>query len=50
MGGLPGGVLYKAANTADSMIGHRTKRYEAFGWAAARFDALAPASREEVIP
>ena len=47
VGGLPGGVLYKAANTADSMIGHRTKRYEAFGWAAARFDDLInlPASR-----
>ena len=46
-GGLPGGVLYKAANTADSMIGHRTKRHEAFGWAAARFDDLInlPASR-----
>jgi adenosylcobinamide-phosphate synthase len=45
--GLPGGVLYKAANTADSMIGHRTPRHEAFGWAAARFDDLVnlPASR-----
>lgn len=47
VGGLPGGVLYKAANTADSMIGHRTTRHEAFGWAAARFDDLInlPASR-----
>lgn len=47
LGGLPGGVLYKAANTADSMIGHRTPRHEAFGWAAARFDDLVnlPASR-----
>ena len=47
VGGLPGGVLYKAANTADSMIGHRTKRHEVFGWAAARFDDLInlPASR-----
>ncbi|WP_029029179.1 adenosylcobinamide-phosphate synthase CbiB [Salinarimonas rosea] len=47
VGGLPGGVLYKAANTADSMIGHRTPRYEMFGWAAARFDDLInlPASR-----
>ena len=45
--GLPGGVLYKAANTADSMIGHRTRRHEAFGWAAARFDDVInlPASR-----
>jgi adenosylcobinamide-phosphate synthase len=38
--GLPGGVAYKAANTADSMIGHRNLRYEDFGWAAARFDDL----------
>ena len=45
--GLPGAALYKAINTADSMIGHRTERYEAFGWAAARLDDLAnlPASR-----
>jgi adenosylcobinamide-phosphate synthase len=45
--GLPGGAVYKAVNTADSMIGHRTPRHEAFGWAAARLDDLAnwPASR-----
>lgn len=45
--GLPGGALYKALNTADSMIGHRTPRYAAFGWAAARLDDLVnlPASR-----
>ena len=45
--GLPGAVLYKAINTADSMIGHRTSRYAAFGWAAARLDDLVnlPASR-----
>lgn len=40
VGGLPGLVLYKVVNTADSMIGHRTPRYERFGWAAARFDDL----------
>ena len=40
VGGLPGLVLYKAINTADSMIGHRTPRHEAFGWAAARLDDL----------
>ncbi|WP_066921254.1 MULTISPECIES: adenosylcobinamide-phosphate synthase CbiB [Methylobacterium] len=47
LGGLPGGALYKAVNTADSMIGHRTPRHEAFGWAAARLDDLVnlPASR-----
>ena len=45
--GLPGAVVYKAVNTADSMIGHRTARFQAFGWAAARFDDLLnlPASR-----
>ncbi len=45
--GLAGMAGYKAANTADSMIGHRTPRYEAFGWASARFDDLVnlPASR-----
>ena len=36
--GLPGMAAYKAVNTADSMIGHRTPRHEAFGWAAARVD------------
>ena len=36
--GLPGLFAYKMANTLDSMIGHRTARYRAFGWAAARFD------------
>jgi adenosylcobinamide-phosphate synthase len=45
--GLPGIVIYKAINTADSMIGHRTPRHEAFGWAAARVDDVVnlPASR-----
>jgi adenosylcobinamide-phosphate synthase len=45
--GLPGGAAYKAVNTADSMIGHRTPRHEAFGSAAARLDDLVnlPASR-----
>jgi len=45
--GLPGGAVYKAINTADSMIGHRSPRHEAFGWASARLDDLVnlPASR-----
>jgi adenosylcobinamide-phosphate synthase len=45
--GLPGGFAYKAVNTADSMIGHKSERYLYFGWAAARFDDLVnlPASR-----
>jgi adenosylcobinamide-phosphate synthase len=38
--GLPGLIAYKAINTADSMIGHRSERYESFGWAAARLDDL----------
>jgi adenosylcobinamide-phosphate synthase len=45
--GLPGGAIYKAVNTADSMIGHLNKRHTEFGWAAARLDDLVnlPASR-----
>ncbi|MFO1026534.1 MAG: adenosylcobinamide-phosphate synthase CbiB [Acetobacteraceae bacterium] len=45
--GLPGAMAYKAINTADSMVGHRTPRHEAFGWAAARLDDFInlPASR-----
>ena len=38
VGGLPGIAIYKAVNTADSMIGHRTERHRAFGWASARLD------------
>lgn len=38
VGGLPGMLIYKITNTADSMIGYRTPRHEEFGWAAARFD------------
>ena len=45
--GLPGIAAYKAINTADSMIGHRTERHAAFGRVAARLDDLVnlPASR-----
>ncbi|MDD7908457.1 adenosylcobinamide-phosphate synthase CbiB [Pseudovibrio exalbescens] len=45
--GLPGILAYKAINTADSMIGHKTERYQEFGWASARLDDLVnlPASR-----
>ena len=38
--GLPGIAIYKAINTADSMIGHRNERYGEFGWAAAKLDDL----------
>lgn len=40
VGGLPGLIAYKAVNTADSMVGHRSDRYRAFGWASARLDDL----------
>ena len=36
--GLPGLWMYKAINTADSLIGHKEPRWRAFGWAAARID------------
>ncbi|SMO86823.1 adenosylcobinamide-phosphate synthase CbiB [Ruegeria faecimaris] len=38
VGGLPGLLVYKAINTADSMVGYRTDKYRDFGWAAARLD------------
>jgi adenosylcobinamide-phosphate synthase len=49
--GLPGAATYKAISTADSMIGHHSSRYQAFGWAAARLDDLVnlPASRLAAI-
>lgn len=38
--GLPGAWIYKAINTADSLIGHPEEPLRAFGWASARFDDL----------
>lgn len=38
--GLPGLMIYKIVNTADSMIGYRTPKHAQFGWASARFDDL----------
>lgn len=38
--GLPGIAAYKAINTLDSMIGHRSARHAAFGWGSARLDDL----------
>jgi adenosylcobinamide-phosphate synthase len=38
--GVPGLLAYKAINTADSMIGHRSDKYRDFGWASARLDDL----------
>lgn len=36
--GLPGILIYKITNTADSTVGYRTPRFEQYGWAAARLD------------
>lgn len=36
--GLPGIAAYKTINTLDSMIGYRTEKHAAFGWASARLD------------
>ncbi len=51
LGGLPAIIAYKAINTADSMIGHRTERHADFGRAAARLDDLVnlPASRLSAV-
>ena len=38
--GVPGMLAYRAANTLDAMVGHRTDRYANFGWATARLDDL----------
>jgi adenosylcobinamide-phosphate synthase len=39
--GAPGALAYRAANTLDATVGHRSPRYERFGWASARLDDLA---------
>jgi adenosylcobinamide-phosphate synthase len=38
--GFPGLLVYKAINTMDSMIGHKSPKYRAFGFSAARIDDI----------
>lgn len=47
LGGAPAALAYRAVNTLDSMVGHRSPRYQRFGWAAARLDDMVnyPAAR-----
>ncbi|WP_326696837.1 cobalamin biosynthesis protein [Streptomyces sp. NBC_01754] len=41
VGGVPGLVGFRAVNTLDAMVGHRSARHRRYGWASARLDDLA---------
>ncbi|MFE0474393.1 cobalamin biosynthesis protein [Streptomyces sp. NPDC058947] len=41
VGGLPGLLGFRAVNTLDAMVGHKSARYRRYGWASARLDDLA---------
>ncbi|NEB45003.1 cobalamin biosynthesis protein, partial [Streptomyces sp. SID339] len=38
LGGVPGLVAFRAVNTLDAMVGHKSARYRRYGWASARLD------------
>ncbi|MET7363371.1 cobalamin biosynthesis protein [Streptomyces sp. NPDC005562] len=38
LAGVPGLVAFRAVNTLDAMVGHRSARYRRYGWASARLD------------
>ncbi|MEV7030013.1 cobalamin biosynthesis protein [Streptomyces sp. NPDC093272] len=41
VGGVPGLLGFRAVNTLDAMVGHRSARYRRYGWASARLDDVA---------
>jgi adenosylcobinamide-phosphate synthase len=41
VGGVPGLVGFRAVNTLDAMVGHKSPRYRRYGWASARLDDVA---------